>query len=172
MSANVEQLLQAPMCRGLTAAEATSIAEIAEQQPLPKGALIFQESDAGDALYLVVSGQVEIVKRDKGGIERQLAVLEAGAVVGEMTLVSEETRRSATARALTPLTLVKIPGARFRELVAKDNVAALKLVRNFAQVMSKRLLAMDEKVVEALSAAGGKKEELGDFNKLLQGWSF
>jgi hypothetical protein len=44
-------------------------------------------------------------------------------------------------------------------------------VFNLAQVMSRRLLLMDEKLVDLLDK-GKRKEELADFQKILSRWSF
>ena len=47
----------------------------------------------------------------------------------------------------------------------------MKIVRNLSQVMARRLHLMGEKVVE-LSDKGKKKEELADFQRILNNWSF
>jgi hypothetical protein len=48
-------------------------------------------------------------------------------------------------------------------------VPALKLVLNLARVMSRRLLQMNEKLVEG---QGTRREELSAFQKVLNDWSF
>ena len=76
----------------------------------------------------------------------------------------------ASATAASDLKLWKINAAKFQALLAKDNLAALKVVQNLAQVVAKRLLAVNEKLIE--SPKGKKKEELADFQKILSNWSF
>ncbi len=88
-----------------------------------------------------------------------------------MSLLGGNAARSATATALSDVKLLKIPSSRFSKLLRDENVAALKIVHNLAQVMSRRLLLMDEKLVEVLDK-GKKKEELADFQRILNNWSF
>ena len=55
--------------------------------------------------------------------------------------------------------------------IGEDNIAALKVVHNLAQVMSKRLALINEKLVDSLGKTK-KKEELADFSRILNRWSF
>ena len=61
---------------------------------------------------------------------------------------------------------------RVQKLLKADHVAALKVVANLAQVMSKRLAAINEKLVTSLGEKGKKREELADFNRILTRWDF
>jgi CRP-like cAMP-binding protein len=152
------------MCRGLTKDEAQELAAIAEESSAKQGAKLFAEGDAGDSIIVVLEGQVEITK---GG--QALAQIGEGSVLGEMSLLGEGGKRTATAIALSDAKLLKLHAGRFQELLKRNNLAALKVVANLAHVMSKRLLAMNEKLVQGKS---GKKEELADFQKILSDWSF
>lgn len=164
-----EQLLKTvsglPICAGLSPAQAAELVEIAEETQAPKGAVLFAEGTPGDALFVVLAGQVEVSKRGTA-----LATLGAGSVLGEMGLLGGE-QRSATATALTDLTLLRIGSTRFQQRLAADNLAALKVTRNLAQVMSKRLAQINDKLVENLGKTQ-KKEELADFSRILTNWSF
>jgi CRP-like cAMP-binding protein len=172
-SFSVDTLLKVPMCQGLSPAEAKAIFEIAEERKVALGQKVFAEGDSGDALYLVLSGNIEIEKMDKKGKNASLAKLSDGAVVGEMSLIAGSAKRSATAKAISDVNLLRIPADRFQKLVKSDHIAALKVVKNMAQVMSRRLLAMDEKIVEMVAQSGDKKSsEFGSFQKLLSDWSF
>lgn len=71
---------------------------MAERTVEPK-TILFREGDAGDFAYHILSGRVEILKHAEHG-EVQLAVLERGAVFGEMALFEPGEVRSASARTL------------------------------------------------------------------------
>jgi CRP-like cAMP-binding protein len=167
----VKKLVQVPIFRGLSEADAQALVEIVEETTAKKGDYLFHEADAGDALYVVLEGTVEITKKDRAGTAQQLAKLGDGSALGEMSLVSNNGPRSASALAASDVRLLKISSTRFAKLIREDSVPALRIVHNLAQVMSRRLLLMDEKLVDLLDRAK-KREELQDFQRLLSEWSF
>jgi len=172
-STSADQLCRTSLGRGLTPAQAHSLLAIADESDLEAGTTVFRESDPGDCVYLVLDGRVQVLKKDKQGTEHPLAELEPGTVLGEMSLVAGNAPRSATARAMTKAKLLRLPTDRFQGLLSRDDLAALKVVRNIAEEMGRRLLVMNERIVETLSrAAAGRREELGNFSKLLHDWSF
>ena len=162
----LKKLQGIPMCKGLTSTQAKELVGIAEEKAAKKGARLFAEGDPGDALLVMLEGQVEVTKRTAS-----LATLDAGSVLGEMSLLGGDTR-SATATALSDVKFLSISSARFQKLLASDNVTALKIVHNLAQVMSKRLAMINEKLVDSLGKGPQKKEELADFGRILNRWSF
>lgn len=163
----IQKLSQLPICRGLTQGETSVLFEIAEETTALKDAKLFTEGDTGDTLLILLEGQVEVTKQGQS-----LAKVGQGSVLGEMSLLGAAGTRSATATALTDLKLLRVAAARFHKLVHDDNLAALKIVANLAQVMSRRLLMMDEKLIELLDAKVKKKQELADFQRILSDWSF
>ena len=169
--ATKQKLIQIPICKGLTEAEAEHIISICEEQSVDRGKTVFREGDSGDGVYVVLEGSLEVTKRDSHGNEQSIAKLSDGTVVGEMSLVSGDAPRSASVMATSDAKLLKIGSTRFQALLQKDSVAALKMVNNLAQVMSRRMLLMNEKVVE-LMEKGKRKEELADFQKVLANWAF
>ncbi len=159
----LDKLQKVPMCKGLSTDEAKQLASIAEESSAAKGTKLFDEGAAGDSIIVVLEGQVDITKAGQS-----LAQIGEGSVFGEMSLLGEGGKRTATATALSDTKLLKIDAAKFQQLLASNNLAALKVVNNLAHVMSKRLLAMNEKLI----GKQGKKEELQDFQKILSNWSF
>lgn len=159
----LDKLQKVPMCKGLSTDEAKQLASIAEEASAAKGTKLFDEGAAGDSIIVVLEGQVDITKAGQS-----LAQIGEGSVFGEMSLLGEGGKRTATATALSDTKLLKIDAAKFQQLLASNNLAALKVVNNLAHVMSKRLLAMNEKLI----GKHGKKEELQDFQKILSNWSF
>ena len=163
----VKKLVQIPIFGGLTVAEAAEFFEVAQETSVAKGATLFREGDAGDALLVILEGEVEVTRK---GVE--LARLVKHNVLGEMSLMGEGEVRSATATALTDVKVLNVPSKRVQKMLKADHVAALKVVANLAQVMSKRLAAINERLVAATGGGGKKKEELADFGRILTTWSF
>jgi CRP-like cAMP-binding protein len=163
----VKKLVQIPIFGGLTVGEAAEFFDVALETSEGKGRVLFREGDESDALLIILEGAVSVSRK---GIE--LAQVGKHAVLGEMTLVDEREARSATATALEDVKLLKVPSKRLQKLLKANNVAALKVVANLAQVMSKRLAAINEKLVATLGDKGKKKEELADFSRILTRWEF
>jgi CRP-like cAMP-binding protein len=92
------------------------------------GEEIFHEGDPGRALYVVASGEIEIVRHDEGG-ERILARLGERTAFGELALI-DDLPRLATARAAAPADLYILYRSHFEELAAGEPLVALALCRN------------------------------------------
>ena len=163
--AYITRLLQIPVFRGLTEAEAAEFFSAATELNVGPGAVLFKEGDAGDGLLIILEGDVAITRKTV-----ELAKLPPNSVLGEMSLVGGETR-SATAAAIGAVKVLKVPATAVQAMIAKASPAALKVVANIAQVLSKRLAAINEKFVESYDKTR-KKEELADFGKILNNWSF
>lgn len=77
------------------------------------GDIIFNEGDAGDEAYMIVSGEVEI-SITSGERRVVIATLERGQIMGEMALIDHQPRM-ATAKALANTVLTVIPQEVFRK---------------------------------------------------------
>jgi CRP/FNR family transcriptional regulator, cyclic AMP receptor protein len=100
------------------------------------GDVIFEEGSTGRELYVVLDGQVEIVKIGATG-KTVLVTLGKGEFFGEMAVI-DGSARSATAVAATPHTKVmRINHARFVYLVSQQPAFALMVM----DALSKRLRA-------------------------------
>ena len=84
-----------------------------------RGEVIFHIGDPGDALFVIVSGEVKISLPSETGDEAILATLRPGDVFGELALL-DGAPRSASASALMPTETVILPRERFRELIATE----------------------------------------------------
>ena len=58
------------------------------------GDYIFHQGDAGDRVYVVKSGEVEVIREDPGEAPRVIARLGKGDYFGEMALLSEAPRNA------------------------------------------------------------------------------
>lgn len=74
---------------------------------LAKGEVLFKEGDPSDAMYVIKTGKLAIV-RPKGDGEIVLAEKKAGEMLGEMAFFDNKPR-SATAKAVTECVLIRLP---------------------------------------------------------------
>ncbi|EIJ41960.1 cyclic nucleotide-binding protein [Beggiatoa alba B18LD] len=89
-------LSKVPLFSTLKTEDIHRISTIASEEAYEDGHTLFYEGDIGDRLYIVVTGQVTILK-SKGGIEIPIATLKENDFLGELALFDAETR-TATAR--------------------------------------------------------------------------
>lgn len=79
------------------------------------GSTILREGEAGSCAYMVESGQVHVSKRSDG-VDRPIAVLGPGNLIGEMAAIDEQVR-SATVTALTQVEVVPISHGRLEAMI-------------------------------------------------------
>jgi CRP/FNR family cyclic AMP-dependent transcriptional regulator len=111
----------------LSSGELANLAGIAQGAMLYDGDRLFEEGEPGESLYLVCSGQVAITVN-----ERQVAVLERNACLGEMALISG-LPRSATATALSECRLLRIGADDFANLLSAEPSIAFALLRTLSR---------------------------------------
>src|ERR1700724_498289 len=74
-----------PIFDGFTAEEYESTLALLEQRSYAKGDVILHEGKSEQALWILLKGTCEVVKKNKGPTEHTLATLEAGSGFGEMS---------------------------------------------------------------------------------------
>jgi NTE family protein len=97
-------LFTRPAFRGLGEAERERIAPLFGEVALAKGETIYQAGDEADALYLVVSGAVDVLEGTQ-----IIARYEPGEVFGEGALLPGDARRAVTMRVVLDAVLLVLP---------------------------------------------------------------
>jgi len=97
------------------------------------GQVIFAEGDPADAMYFILSGEVEL---NLGG--ESFAVESSGGMIGETALLGSGSR-SGTATARTDARLARLDREQLRQLMGSDTDFALHVMAGFAN----RLRAVD-----------------------------
>jgi CRP/FNR family transcriptional regulator, cyclic AMP receptor protein len=115
----VASLARIPFFAGLDERALERVAAGTRTRRFRRGEVIFHAGDPGDALFILVSGEVKIALPSEAGDEAFIATLRAGDVFGEIALL-DGAPRSATATALIATEAVVLPRDRFRELIASE----------------------------------------------------
>lgn len=91
----------------------------------PAGHIIFSEGDAGDAMYILKKGQVQIYhpKRGEGDEERDIAEIYDGGFFGEMALISD-LPRNASARTMIDSEIFILSKEDFKTLLNNNKTLA------------------------------------------------
>lgn len=91
-TAALDVLAASPLFARLDRAARAELADALDFVTLHQGETLFRQGDAGDSMYIVDRGLLEVRVRDAAGMERALDRLDAGASVGEMALLSGRPR--------------------------------------------------------------------------------
>jgi len=81
------------------------------------GDAVVTEGEEADALYVIVSGRVDVKSRGETGVEQHIRVMEPGSYFGEIGVL-EHIPRTATVTALEDVELYRIEGADFLDALA------------------------------------------------------
>jgi CRP/FNR family cyclic AMP-dependent transcriptional regulator len=110
------------------------------------GEPIIRQGEMGDCMYVVQSGEVEVVQAKAGG-EQRLAVLKSGDFFGEMAIFEKDVR-SATVRASGEARVLKVDKRTLMRRMKEDPLLAFNLL----QTMSRR--------IRKLSNEAARREEV------------
>lgn len=110
-----EFLKQTDLFAELPEEKINSIANIAHQVNYPAGYTIFKEGAEGDSLYLLVEGEISIIKAET----EVLSFNEKGYCFGEVALIDDKPR-SATIKTVSPTCLLRITRDEFYQALASE----------------------------------------------------
>lgn len=92
------------------------------------GEVIFEQDQPGDTMYVIVQGTVDILLRG-----RHMIKLEEGEIFGEMSLIEDEHKRTASAVAETDVLVAYLDKAGFTFLVHESPYFALDVMKTLAE---------------------------------------
>jgi CRP/FNR family cyclic AMP-dependent transcriptional regulator len=110
------------------------VGEVVSEHAFPAGAVVAEQGEPGDELYILVDGEISVVLAADGRSEVEVARRGIGDYVGEMSLVSGEPRM-ATLRCLTDVRALALDRKRFERILRERPDASLAMMR----VLSSRL---------------------------------
>ena len=102
---------------------------------------IIKQGDSGNCMYIIQSGEVEVL-RDDNGKEVRLALRKEGDFFGEMALFSRELR-SATIRASGDARILTVDRKNLLKSIQKDPSLAFRII----ETLSKRVRDLSEEIV-------------------------
>ncbi len=139
----VDSLSTIPFFAGLDPDALARVAAGTRARRFRRGEVIFHVGDPGDALFIIVSGEVKISLPSEGGDEAILVRLARGDVFGELALL-DGAPRSATVTALTAVETVVLPRDRFRELIANEPIVRDALLASLAAELRRLTTHVEE----------------------------
>jgi hypothetical protein len=142
-------LRQVDLLAHLSLEQLEAVAQLTEEAEYLPGELIVREDDPGDRLFLLLEGEVRVVKSHGTPQELPLRTLRAVDYFGEMAVLADE-RRSASILAATPARLLSLDGESLRELIREHPEISFSIFR----VLTSRLRAAESRLAERPEPAG------------------
>ena len=105
---------------------------------LSRGDILLRENDPVTALYIILSGEVDVTVSIDGN-DLVIGSSRRGEVLGEMTfLLPEQNLASATIQSRSGLDLLEIDASRFMQELRSDHKFASRFYRSLACMLSQR----------------------------------
>ncbi len=139
--------------RGLDERDLERLASVAPARVWEHRSLLCHEGDAGSSCFLVVAGEVDVVKHMRGK-RRRLATLSPGALVGQAALV-DHAPRSASLRARGTAVAFELDRSTFERLLARANPLALRFQEEIAIAGIRQLRSANGRLSQVLARRVG-----------------
>ncbi len=129
--------------KNLNQDELRQVVSHSKKVDLDNGQILFQEGEEGESFFIIVEGEIEILK---GKI--LLATLKRGDILGEMAVIGEH-RRGATARAKGPVQLFEISLETLSYTPGGKEIAE-KVRAQFPKILTERIKGGNITAAEAI----------------------
>jgi serine phosphatase RsbU (regulator of sigma subunit) len=146
LTIDTDLIARVPLFAGLPREEIERLAVTLVPAAYPAGTILFREGERGDRFYIVLAGSIAIIKALGSAEERVLGLRGAGEFVGEMSLLSQDGRRTASVRVAAEARVLELTRADFDALLHRRPALAYEMLR----VLSTRLRASHDMALQEL----------------------
>ncbi len=121
-----------------------------ERREVPKGSIVMREGESADSMAFVISGTLVVKKQSAfPGKYTLVAVLERGAMVGEIAVL-DRSSRTATVEASEACRLFVLASEQFERLLDENPRLGVKLLRRILHVVGMRIRMADDRLARLL----------------------
>ncbi len=145
-----------PVFGGLEGRSLDSVLSMLKDQTHKAGTAIFNEGELGRTMYVLVEGEVEVLRSNHDGEAISIVRLGPGECFGEMALI-ELQPRSATVLVRKNARTFSLNNMDLYNLYREDNYAFVIVLQNICRMLSRRLRKADGRIADFLSAGKAPK---------------
>ena len=135
LTQEVELLKKIPLFANIETAKLKLLAFTSERMSFRDGDVLFEEGDVGNSAFIIMEGEAEVVIATGAG-PRVIAKVGKNDFVGEIAILCD-VPRTATVRAVSPLTTLCITKDLFFRLVTEFPQMAVEIMRELALRLEK-----------------------------------
>jgi serine phosphatase RsbU (regulator of sigma subunit) len=139
-------LARTPLFSSLPEDEISKLTESLRVLEVPPSKVLFQEGEIGDRFYIIIQGQIEVIKALDTPEERLIGVRGPGEFIGELSLINRAGLRTASVRSLGPAHLWEMSHQEFDDLLHRRPEISFELIN----VLSQRLTAAHDSTIKDL----------------------
>ena len=132
--------LKIPLFRDLSKLDLYTLIDELPTETFKEGDFVFREGETGNSLYVVMTGELQVVLAAGTADEMHLRTCGPGEYVGEMSLIMPKGRRTASVRATKASRLWVMTRDKFNECLQRWPLLAYSMV----SIMSERLDSSNE----------------------------
>lgn len=135
-----------PLLASLRAEERDQFLGLARARTFARNEVVCHEGDPADSLHLVESGHLAVRGGLASGATATFTILSGGDYFGELALLREDRRRTATVVALEPSRTLAVAGTAFDSLCARNP----HVERILSVLLADRVDALSRRLVETM----------------------
>ena len=153
---DVEVLRSIPLFKKIEPAKLKLLAFTSEHLEFVGGEALFQEGDVGDAAYILLDGEADIVVKTPSGSTVTVATLGKNDIVGEIAILCD-VPRTATVVARSRLVTLRVSKDGFFNLVTQFPQVAVEIMHELASRLhhtTQQLGAVSAKLSQQEDGAG------------------
>lgn len=137
--------------RDLTDRELQFVQDIVHVRRYHSGESVFRQGEVGVGMYIIIKGRVEIYVTDPAPLQEEfrdiyITQLVDGDFFGELSLVEDNGRRTASSIARDETTLIGFFKPDLMEILERSPATGVKIVFRLAEVLGRRLKETTDKV--------------------------
>lgn len=151
-------LSRIPFFNGFSRSEMREVERIIERRIFGSGEAIFEQERPGVAMYIVLSGEVEVVQENDDGKRTELSRVNSGSCFGELALLND-TPQSATAAATKETKLGVLRRSDFLSLVEQRPKLGVKILMKVSQIVAERLRRTNRALKESREKLAFARQE-------------
>jgi len=144
---NLSLIKEVDLFKDLSDDELSRILYMAFVEDYETDLLLFNEGQEGNVMFIILSGEVQLFKKDKNNENKLILTLKDSEFFGEMSLI-ENQARSTSARISKPTKMLVITKRAFQNMLDADPHITSKLLMKFLKILSERLRKTTSKYLQ------------------------